>query len=336
MIVLFICFVGIGAGVISAVESTQKSVFSVIMKKKDPENTKKECEYLTDGNVFDKDTEKKRADTEKLLKDKEYTNVVLAIYLLDKKKTSVKDIAKKINELVDYSYKKDIIERNLIIQSYNYGKAYIDYYKKLKPKEHSQEFSQRYYNTLKPKEQKGKDVTFYLKVLAKINKKCNIVEIADTKLPMEKPYVITQDFGIPGASTAFAWHFGVDLVNKYGAKIYAFTDAEVWQSYASCDPDGGYLGNWCGIIEGGGNQVVLKFTHNGQTYYAAYWHMADVRVNTKDKVKAGQVIGTQGHSGNSTGSHLHLEIRKNPPLWGKDSSDLVNPNDLIDIKSGLK
>ena len=63
--------------------------------------------------------------------------------------------------------------------------------------------------------------------------------------------------------------------------------------------------------------------------------MADIKVNTKDKVKAGQVIGTQGHSGNSAASHLHLEIRKEPPAWGKSSSDLVNPNHIIDLRSAL-
>lgn len=338
----FICLIGLGAGAISAYETAEKAALSILIKnKKDPAGSEKECKYTTDAKIFDKDTEKLRKDTEKLLKDKDYTNAVLAIYLLSDKKSEIKDIAKKINDLNDYAYKNDIIERNLVIQAYEYGKGYIDYFKEAKYKSHALEVSQRYYNKLMPDERKDFDFSFFINVLSRIDKQCSNVEIADTRLPLEKPFAITQDYGAPGASAAFDWHFGVDLVNLnnnggYGAKVYAFTDAEVWQSYASCEPNGGYLGNWCGIIEGGGNQVVLKFERNGQTYYAAYWHMADIKVNTKDKVKAGQVIGTQGHSGNSTASHLHLEIRKEPPAWGKSSSDLVNPNHIIDLRSGIK
>lgn len=153
----FICLIGLGAGAISAYETAEKAALSILIKnKKDPAGSEKECKYTTDAKIFDK-------ETEKLLKDKDYTNAVLAIYLLSDKKSEIKDIAKKINDLNDYAYKNDIIERNLVIQAYEYGKDYIDYFKEAKYKSHALEVSQRYYNKLMPDERKDFDFSFFYK-----------------------------------------------------------------------------------------------------------------------------------------------------------------------------
>ncbi len=65
---------------------------------------------------------------------------------------------------------------------------------------------------------------------------------------------------------------------------------------------------WSG---GYGNYVVISHSNGTQTLYG---HMHSVSVYSGENVTQGQMIGTIGSSGNSTGPHLHFEIRgaKNP------------------------
>ncbi len=57
--------------------------------------------------------------------------------------------------------------------------------------------------------------------------------------------------------------------------------------------------------EGYGNLVIID---NGgyQTYYG---HLSSIPVQVGDVINAGDVIGASGNTGNSTGPHLHYEIR---------------------------
>lgn len=59
--------------------------------------------------------------------------------------------------------------------------------------------------------------------------------------------------------------------------------------------------------QGYGNLVIVE---NGayRTYYA---HLSSIPVTVDDEVAAGTVIGLSGNTGNSTGPHLHYEIRLN-------------------------
>jgi murein DD-endopeptidase MepM/ murein hydrolase activator NlpD len=58
-----------------------------------------------------------------------------------------------------------------------------------------------------------------------------------------------------------------------------------------------------------GNHVVLQLA-DGK--YALYGHLATNTVVKGQKVAAGQMVGTVGSTGNSSGAHLHFEIRLNP------------------------
>ena len=71
----------------------------------------------------------------------------------------------------------------------------------------------------------------------------------------------------------------------------------------------GYLGN--GTDGGGyGNYVMIQHSNGDVTVYA-HLYQDSITVFAGDTVSQGQVIGKMGSSGNSTGTHLHFEIRVN-------------------------
>ena len=73
----------------------------------------------------------------------------------------------------------------------------------------------------------------------------------------------------------------------------------------------GYKGSY-------GNLVIISHGNGVQSYYA---HCNKLLVSVGQTVSAGQVIAQVGSTGNSTGPHLHLEIRIN----GK----AVNPQNYL-------
>jgi murein DD-endopeptidase MepM/ murein hydrolase activator NlpD len=59
--------------------------------------------------------------------------------------------------------------------------------------------------------------------------------------------------------------------------------------------------------QGYGNLVIVE-NDDRQTYYG---HLSEITVENGQELKAGTVIGLSGNTGNSTGPHLHYEVRVN-------------------------
>lgn len=117
-------------------------------------------------------------------------------------------------------------------------------------------------------------------------------------LPIEKPIKNAQEmspFGrrIDPFTGRSAMHTGIDLSAPEGAKIYAPNDGKV----VAATRKGAY-GNMVDIDHGLG--LVTRFGH-----------LSQILVQEGDKVRKGQIIGVQGSTGRSTGSHLHYEVRYN-------------------------
>ena len=111
-------------------------------------------------------------------------------------------------------------------------------------------------------------------------------------------YVETQPYGctkvsieaaVPGCPGGF--HTGIDLADQQGTPIaaagaglaYPFQDAQRY-----------------------GNHVIV--VHPGG-YETVYGHMVRTAVSWGEPVQPGQLIGFVGTTGNSTGPHLHFEVR---------------------------
>ena len=71
--------------------------------------------------------------------------------------------------------------------------------------------------------------------------------------------------------------------------------------------DGGrvMIAGWTG---GYGNYTCIQHTGSMSTCYA---HQSSIGVGVGQNVTQGQVIGSSGNTGNSTGPHLHFEVRIN-------------------------
>jgi murein DD-endopeptidase MepM/ murein hydrolase activator NlpD len=102
-------------------------------------------------------------------------------------------------------------------------------------------------------------------------------------------------------------HAGVDLAARSGTPVLATADGVI----AAAEHSGGL-----------GNHVVMVHNIAGRPVASVYGHLLDrsITIHVGDVVTAGQVIGKVGSTGNSTGPHLHFEIRPGGP-----SSPAIDP-----------
>ncbi|MFC9248240.1 M23 family metallopeptidase [Streptomyces sp. NPDC057136] len=115
--------------------------------------------------------------------------------------------------------------------------------------------------------------------------------------PVEK-YTLSATYGTGGARWA-AKHSGQDFAVPIGTKVEAAHAGTV----VKAGPNGG------GDGPAYGNAVVIKHS-NGK--YSQYAHLSQINVKIGQTVKTGQKIALSGNTGNSSGPHLHFEIRTTP------------------------
>ncbi|MBO6302501.1 MAG: peptidoglycan DD-metalloendopeptidase family protein [Ruminiclostridium sp.] len=89
----------------------------------------------------------------------------------------------------------------------------------------------------------------------------------------------------------YAGHVGIDIVQAYGAPIYAGGSGTV------------LLSGW---NYGYGNCVIID---HGNGYQTLYGHCSELLVSVGEQVIQGQMIAKEGSSGYVTGPHLHFEVR---------------------------
>jgi len=115
--------------------------------------------------------------------------------------------------------------------------------------------------------------------------------------------VVTQKYGNKSARYVKGYHTGIDIGCRAGTPVRASHDGKVTSA------------RWNGAY---GNQV--KIAADGfETWYN---HLSKFAVNKGDVVSAGRTIGYIGSTGQSTGPHLHFELR----VDGKD----IDPTPYLD------
>jgi murein DD-endopeptidase MepM/ murein hydrolase activator NlpD len=114
------------------------------------------------------------------------------------------------------------------------------------------------------------------------------------RFPLQN-YRITSTFGMrPSPFTGkLQNHQGLDLAAPQGTNVYAAREGRVSETGS----DFVY-----------GNYVIIA---HADGWASLYGHLSAVTVSLQDKVGRDTVIGRVGTTGQSTGPHLHFEIRKN-------------------------
>lgn len=141
-----------------------------------------------------------------------------------------------------------------------------------------------------------------------LNKKCILaeIEIVSQVVPeppeandiqFEKPIIgrITSGFGmrLHPIEHIEKEHQGIDFAGAIGDSVKAAAKGQVI---------------FAGTQRGYGKIVIIK---HSETLSSAYGHLSEVTSKVGDIVSVGEKIGEVGQSGNSTGPHLHFEIREN-------------------------
>lgn len=106
-------------------------------------------------------------------------------------------------------------------------------------------------------------------------------------------------YKVAGSMWSSGYHTGVDFAAATGTPLQAVGAGTVVSA------------GWAGAY---GNQVVIQLADG---HYAQYGHLSSLSVSAGQTVTAGQQIGLSGSTGNSTGPHLHFEIRTTPD-YGSD------------------
>jgi murein DD-endopeptidase MepM/ murein hydrolase activator NlpD len=131
----------------------------------------------------------------------------------------------------------------------------------------------------------------------------------------------SQRYGTVQEGTEADAHLGLDLSINTGTPVLAAAPGTVvWASYGLLFNSEFYIDDPYGI------SVVIRhdFGYDGKRLFTIYAHLSEANVEVGEYVERGEVIARSGSTGQSTGPHLHFEVRlgtntiyftRNPELW---------------------
>ncbi|WP_455357261.1 M23 family metallopeptidase [Streptomyces sp. SYSU K217416] len=115
---------------------------------------------------------------------------------------------------------------------------------------------------------------------------------------------VSTPYRMSGSMWSSGYHTGVDFAAGSGTSVKSIGPGTVVSA------------GWSGSY---GNEVVIQ--HADGTY-SQYAHLSALSVSSGQSVSGGQQIGLVGSTGNSTGPHLHMEVRTSPS-YGSDIDPLA-------------
>lgn len=128
-----------------------------------------------------------------------------------------------------------------------------------------------------------------------------------TNIPLTGNFQVTCEYKRKG-SWACGWHTGIDLICDDDT-IYGTCDGTVTK---------------IGVDKSYGNYITVK-APDGKFHW--FCHLSKVTCSEGQKISRTTKIGVMGNTGNSTGKHLHFEIRNSSNKYADNS----NPADYMGI-----
>jgi hypothetical protein len=122
-------------------------------------------------------------------------------------------------------------------------------------------------------------------------------------------YPITTPYKKYGSMWSLGYHTGVDYACPTGTNVVA--------------PAPGYVAR-VAYDSAYGNYIMLRCVINAKPYNVYLCHLSRSLVSSGAQVQMGQHIGESGNTGNTSGPHVHLEVRESP--YGFNGNDIVNPS----------
>lgn len=121
-------------------------------------------------------------------------------------------------------------------------------------------------------------------------------------------------YGEPRYGNTALAHLGIDIAARYDTVFAAAPGVITFVGYNPNDTVGGYEPG------GGGNYITQRATWDGKNVYMLHMHLQKPLVTSGATVVQGQPIAISGNTGNSTGPHLHFEIRMNTATYATPGS----------------
>lgn len=129
----------------------------------------------------------------------------------------------------------------------------------------------------------------------------SLPRVSSYAFPLQSYSYVSSEYGARWGTT----HTGIDFAAPAGTHIYSWRSGTVT------------FAGWSG---GYGNFIIVD---HGDGFVTRYAHCSKIAVTKGQTVSQGQVIGYVGTTGNSTGNHLHFEVKVN--------GNFVNPRNYLSI-----
>ncbi|QIK70709.1 M23 family metallopeptidase [Erysipelothrix sp. HDW6C] len=246
---------------------------------------------------------------------------------------TLSDIIAHTNTMTEYATNVEVkLTRSILYQTLKYGHEYIDYLKEHNYEDVSQN-TNVLYEEVKNIPEESSSIDFFVTVQSKGT--TSFCVVGAIGLPAIKPYSISGWFPSYNQDGTGGYHDGIDLALPIGTPVFSTNNGTVVLTSSSCDNNGSMKNDCGGIgdnnlpgISGLGNFVIVKV--DGQDIFLAYGHLTSPLAKIGDKVSTNQQIGLSGHSGKSSGPHLHFVVAQSENIYDVvNSMKVINPCNYV-------